>query len=100
MFSKHPPVAYFGTWAEERSDAHDKKAALAILRAAVERCFDDDARTADVCAALEYLAARITRPAATVRFRNALDLPDPTQRFIKTMDAYNSIVRDVGQGAF
>lgn len=54
-------VPYFGIWAEETADDYGKRDAATIVRDAVMRCVDEDMRTPEVFAALDYLAHRRRR---------------------------------------
>lgn len=94
MFSKLPDVTYFGHWADAAQSGEFRRAAMDILCRAADRCWDEDMRErSDVQAALDYLAANITRPALVTRFRKALDETDPASRRAAAVAAYNALVR-------
>lgn len=94
MFSNaYRGVHYFGHWAEETADDFGTRDALAVLRVAVERCAEEDMRTAEVMAALAYLEPLATRGGAFRAFRAGLGLPDPASRLVAVLAAYEGIVR-------
>lgn len=94
MFSEpYKGVAYFGHWAEGPAEVLGRRDALAILADAVGRCGDQDMRTADVKAALEYLKRSATRQGPLDHFRRSLDLVDPENRMQSVTVAYEAIRR-------
>ncbi|WP_250504687.1 hypothetical protein [Caballeronia sp. AZ7_KS35] len=97
MFSNvYKGVAYFGLWAEESAESWGKADALALLRDAVLCCPNEDMRTAEVLAALDYLGNGATRPAPFAAFRKALDVPDPADRYRQAREAYHAIGKVLG----
>jgi hypothetical protein len=55
----------------------DTRTALAVLEDALQRCRNEDMRTAEVYAALDCLEARAIRKWPFDQFRDALDTPGP-----------------------
>ena len=97
MFSDpYRGVKYFGQWADETADAFGTRDALTVLRDAADRCGDEDMRTAEVLAALAYLAGIASRGEAFVAFRRGLDLPDPETRSRAILGAYAAIGKTMG----
>lgn len=92
MFSEpYRNVKHFGIWAEESADRYGKRDALRVLDDVCDRCYEEDMRTDYTFAALEYLAARTTRPSCFVRFKNALDILDSGDRCQQVRAALKTI---------
>lgn len=81
-------VPYFGIWAEESADDYGKRDAATVLRDAVMRCVEEDMRTPEVFAALEYLARHGAPKATAKNFRAALDLEHPMGRWAAARATY------------
>jgi len=93
--SKHDKIAYFGVWADAASDHRMRREALRILIEASGRCFEQDMRNCrDTHDALTYLSGSVSR-AGCLRFRKALNQPDPYERERAAKDACESIARSV-----
>jgi hypothetical protein len=74
-------VAFGGNWSEALLEQDVAKSALAILRAAVENCMEEDPRGPELNQALGYVAARIEKgPALVAAFLKALGEPEQTLR--------------------
>lgn len=71
----------FRSDADEFDRLHERGHSLAVLRDAVERCQDEDMRTDEVLAALEYLRGCIKRVSCINSFRQSLDIQNPIQRY-------------------
>jgi hypothetical protein len=59
----------------------DTTTALAALTDALDRCRNEDMRTAEVFAALDFLEARANQKWAFDQFRRSLDSTDPEGRW-------------------
>ncbi len=70
----------FGTDLHYYVDLQDRDHALEVLKEAVERTVDEDMRTDDVFAALEYLKGPCQRYGALLAFRDALSIEHPMRR--------------------
>lgn len=70
----------FRSDADEFDCLHARSHSIAVLRDAVERCQDEDMRTDEVLAALEYLRGCIKRVGCINSFRRSLDIQNPDQR--------------------
>ncbi len=66
--------------------------ALAVLTDALDRCRDEDMRTAEVFAALDFLEAHANRKWPFDQFRRSLDSRDPEGRW-QTVNASLNAVR-------
>jgi hypothetical protein len=96
-FSKpYRGVQYFGVWADESADDYGKRDAMAVLCAAVACCYDEDARTAEVAAALAYLTNHGLKPTMARAFNQALDMPDSTARATCARATYSLMCRHLG----
>jgi hypothetical protein len=73
----------------------DIPAALAVLEDAVDRCRDDDVRSDEVFAALEFLAVGGIRGWPAIMFRNSLELTDPEGRWQGLNASLNAVRRAV-----
>jgi hypothetical protein len=94
MFSKpYQGVKHFGHFVEEAADQYGRRDAMAVLADAVQRCIDEDMRTAEVFAALDYLAASATRQWPFQQFRRSLDMTNPDARWQNCNASYNAILR-------
>lgn len=76
---------------EDFIDGQARAGALAVLAEAADRCGDRDMRTAELLDALAYLHTVTTRPDALRRFRRALDIAAPVERFHQVAAALKSI---------
>lgn len=98
MFQKpYEGVKYFGIWAEENADRKGRRDAIAILKAARDRCIDEDMRTPDVMAALDWLEPQAVRKWPFRQFRQALDMTNPDGRWQKVNAAFNAIEKAFDQ---
>jgi len=98
MFSKpYEGVKHFGIWADESACSHGSKDALAVLEDALARCRDQDMRTTDVLAALDYLEPQAARQWPFQSFRSALDMQNPETRWQNLNAALNGIRRSFDQ---
>ncbi len=70
----------------------DTITALAVLQNALDRCRDEDMRTAEVFAALDFLEARATQKWPFDQFRRSLNSRDPEGRW-QTVNASLNAVR-------
>jgi hypothetical protein len=98
MFSslKDGKVAHFGLWADEtRSDVMAKEA-LGILATAIERCVDDDVRSAELDEVLTWVEARAVRKHPVACFCAALTVQHPVERKAAMTDAYVRVARELG----
>jgi len=86
-------VPYFGIWADETADDFGRRDACAVIRDAVMRCYDEDMRTPDLSAALDYLTAHGVKDGIARSFRAALDTPDPAARLIAARAVYDALGR-------
>jgi len=90
-------VTHFGLWAEETADQKADRDAWAILCDAARRCATEDMRdVAEVVDALAWFEGRMVRTVAPRKFRLALDLADPTQRYFAARDALALLARHAG----
>jgi hypothetical protein len=89
-------VAYFGLWSDECRNGEMAKEALRILATAVERCRDDDVRSAELDDVLAWVEARATRRHPVEAFRGGLDLAHPIARHRALSDGYVRIARELG----
>jgi hypothetical protein len=97
MFSEvYKGVTHFGFWAEETADRYGRRDALEVLRLAAERCAEDDQRTQELQAAIQYLCRFATRPVILERLQAALEEHDPVQRVRLALEAYRAIERHLG----
>ncbi len=86
----------FAPWADEAAERAAVRDALGILADALVRCRDEDMRTEEVMAVLEFLEPRIAKPAFVRNFRNALNCEEPYSRWQNANAALNGIRRQFG----
>jgi len=79
MFSEEK-AAYFSLALEEASPARNRAYAVQVLEGAAARCHEEDVRTGDLKAYVDWLAKDITRPVLARRFWEALSIADPEVR--------------------
>lgn len=92
MFQKpYEGVVHFGHWAVEHSGRYARRDALAILADALDRCRDEDMRTPDVIAALDYLQPQAVRQWPFASLRRALDMTNPEGRWQNANAPFNGI---------
>lgn len=97
MFSEpYRYVKHFGLWAEESADRYGTRDALELLATALERCGDEDMRTSDTMAALEFLAYNKPRLHPFADFRAALTIQHPEERYQRLQRALYAIRRQCG----
>jgi hypothetical protein len=100
MFSKpYQGVKHFGVWAEESAGRFGVRDALGVLQHAVSRCVDEDVRTEDVFAALEFLEAHVARRWPLDQFRRGLETTDPYSRTHALSVAIRALRRSCGMEA-
>lgn len=93
MFHRiYEKVTHFGTWAVEQSGELGKRDALAIIKDALDRTYDEDMRVPEVFRALEYLQGMDTRPAPYINFRKGLAIQNADERLAVLKKAYASMV--------
>jgi len=71
--------------------------AMAVLHRAVESTYNEDMRTDEVKAALDYLRRGAVRQAFFDNFWNGLDIQEPKSRWQNLNAALNGICRQFGQ---
>jgi hypothetical protein len=76
---------------DQRTRLDDIRHAVEVLSQAASNCEEIDMRTADVFAALDYLASIASRRAALIDFRRGLDVENPDQRVERVAWALKSI---------
>jgi hypothetical protein len=97
MFSSlHDNVAYFGLWADETRSQEQARQALVVLADAIARCVDDDVRSEELDAVLDWVERRSVRRNPVDRFRSALEVEHPLERKAALTDAYVRIMRELG----
>lgn len=80
MFREKAPP-YFGIWFDECQPARNREHALGILEDAAGRSYDEDVRTHETLGALAWLLRECSKPVLCHRYRQALDVRDPADRF-------------------
>jgi len=80
----------------KKEPGDDISHAIEVLSRASERCQDEDMRTDEVFAALDYLDSVASRKTALMALRNGLDVQHPEQRRQVVASAVRSIRRAVG----
>ena len=94
MFHDKAP-AYFGVWFDETQPSRNREHALTIIDEAAGRCYDEDVRTAETLGALAWLHKECGKPILCHRYRKALDIRDPADRFRAAVAAANVLRRNL-----
>lgn len=92
---KYRGVVYFGLWAEEGADLLGKRDAWEVLKDAINRTINEDVRSENLNAALNYLENQAAHKKAIKDFRGALNISLPMERYRVMADAMQKISRTI-----